>query len=109
DKPMASALEDARAVARAANETEKLAVALPFDAKPWMLTVVDVLRGGAIGKIVGLAIDQAGPGPPASRSWKYRRDQAGGGVLLGHGGCRPRGDRGAKGASPAGLGGGQHR
>jgi predicted dehydrogenase len=60
-------------------------MALPFDAKPWMVAVVDVLRGGAIGKVVGLAIDQAGPGPPASRAWKYRRDQAGGGVLLGHG------------------------
>ena len=85
EKPMATSFEDAQAVVRAANETDKLTMALPFDAKPWMLTVVDVLRGGAIGKIVGLAIDQAGPGPPASRSWKYRRDQAGGGVLLGHG------------------------
>ena len=85
EKPMATSFEDAQAVVRAAKASDKVTMALPFDAKPWMLTVVDVLRGGAIGKIVGLAIDQTGPGPPASRAWKYRRDQAGGGVLLGHG------------------------
>jgi UDP-N-acetylglucosamine 3-dehydrogenase len=85
EKPLATSFEDAQAVVRAAKESDKVTMALPFDAKPWMLAVVDVLRGGAIGKIVGLAIDQAGPGPPASRAWKYRRDQAGGGVLLGHG------------------------
>ena len=85
EKPLATSFEDAQAVAAAAKESDKVPMALPFDAKPWMLAVVDVLRGGGIGKIVGLAIDQAGPGPPASRAWKYRRDQAGGGVLLGHG------------------------
>jgi len=85
EKPLATSFEDAQAVVAAAKESDKVTMALPFDAKPWMLAVVDVLRGGAIGKVVGLAIDQAGPGPPASRAWKYRRDQAGGGVLLGHG------------------------
>src|SRR5262245_13726410 len=85
EKPMATTFEDAQAVVRAAKDSDKVTMALPFDAKPWMLGVVDVLRGGAIGQIVGLAIDQAGPGPPASRAWKYRREQAGGGVLLGHG------------------------
>ena len=85
EKPLATTFEDAQAVVAAARESGKVAMALPFDAKPWMLAVVDVLRGGAIGKVVGVAVDQAGPGPPVSSGWKYRRDQAGGGVLLGHG------------------------
>src|SRR5262245_24650337 len=85
EKPLATSFDDAQAVVRAAKDSDKVTMALPFDAKPWMLAVVDVLRVGAIGKVVGLAIDQAGPGPPATRPWKYRRAQAGGGVLGGRG------------------------
>ena len=85
EKPLATTMEDTLTIAKYAEESDAIVMSLPFDRSQAFLTVVDLIRQGLIGKVVGIRAVADGKGPPAGCDWKYNVKSAGGGVLLASG------------------------
>ncbi|MBT3266824.1 Gfo/Idh/MocA family oxidoreductase [Candidatus Poribacteria bacterium] len=81
EKPMATSLEDCRAMADAAEEADVTFMALPYDQNGAILTAQSLLRERYIGKITGGEACLNIPGPPRD-NWYYDRSVAHGGAML---------------------------
>jgi predicted dehydrogenase len=81
EKPMATSLEDCRAMVRAADESGALLMCLPFDHSSAFLTALDQLTEERIGKFTGAEAALMIPGPPRD-NWYYDRSIAHGGAML---------------------------
>jgi predicted dehydrogenase len=89
EKPLATRLPDALAIAEAAKESSAVAMALPWDQAPVDRLILSVLRRGVLGKVVSVRLINGGTGPLYRKGahdpdWAFKK-RAGGGVLIGHG------------------------
>src|SRR3954462_2247374 len=64
EKPMATSLEDCRAMVRASEEGGAILMQLPFDPSPAFLTALDYLHEETLGKFTGGEAVLLIPGPP---------------------------------------------
>ena len=81
EKPMATSLEDCRAMAEAADEADVTFMALPYDKNGAIVTAQSLLREKYIGKITGGEACLNIPGPPRD-NWYYDHSVAHGGAML---------------------------
>jgi predicted dehydrogenase len=81
EKPMATSLEDCRAMVRAAEEGRAILMCLPFDHSPAFLTALEYLNEETLGKLTGGESVLLIPGPPRD-NWYYDRSIAHGGAML---------------------------
>jgi predicted dehydrogenase len=81
EKPMATSLEDCRAMVRASEASGALLMCLPFDHNPAFLTALRYLNEESIGKFTGAEAVLLIPGPPRD-NWYYDRSVAHGGAVL---------------------------
>src|SRR5688572_1297187 len=81
EKPMATSLEDCRAMVAAADASGALLMCLPFDHNPAFLTALEHLNEERIGKLTGAEAVLLIPGPPRD-NWYYDRSVAHGGAML---------------------------
>jgi predicted dehydrogenase len=81
EKPMATTLDDCRAMVAAADASGALLMCLPYDATPSFLTAVAYLQERYLGKFTGAEAVLMIPGPPRD-NWYYDRSVAHGGAAL---------------------------
>jgi predicted dehydrogenase len=81
EKPMATSLEDCRAMVEASEAGGALLMCLPFDHNPAFLTALPFLSEARLGKFTGAEAVLLIPGPPRD-NWYYDRSIAHGGALL---------------------------
>jgi predicted dehydrogenase len=81
EKPMATSLEDCRAMVEAADAGGALLMCLPFDHSPAFLTALRYLNEATLGKFTGADSELLIPGPPRD-NWYYQREVAHGGAML---------------------------
>jgi predicted dehydrogenase len=81
EKPMATSLEDCRAMVEAAERGGALLMCLPFDHSPAFLTALEHLNEATLGKFTGAESVLLIPGPPRD-NWYYDRSVAHGGAML---------------------------
>ncbi len=81
EKPMATTLEDCRAMVEAADAGGALLMCLPLDHSPAFLTALDYLNEAWLGKFTGAEAVLLIPGPPRD-NWYYNRAVAQGGAML---------------------------
>lgn len=81
EKPMATSLEDCRAMVAAGEESGALLMCLPFDHNPAFLTALQYLNEETLGKWTGAESVLLIPGPPRD-NWYYDRSIAHGGAML---------------------------
>jgi predicted dehydrogenase len=81
EKPMATSLEDCRAMVGAADAGNALLMCLPFDHNSAFLTALQYLNEEALGKWTGAESVLLIPGPPRD-NWYYDRSIAHGGAML---------------------------
>jgi len=81
EKPMATSLEDCRAMVDAAEQGGALLMNLPFDHSPAFLTALRYLNEETLGKFTGAEAVLLIPGPPRD-NWYYDRSVAHGGAML---------------------------
>jgi predicted dehydrogenase len=89
EKPLATRLPDALAIAEAAAKSRAIVMALPWDQVPVDWLILSVLRRGVLGKLVSVRLVIGGTGPLYRKGahdpdWAFKK-RAGGGVLIGHG------------------------
>jgi len=81
EKPMATALDDCRAIVDTADRSGALLMCLPFDHNPAFLTALNYLNEETLGKFTGAESVLMIPGPPRD-NWYYDRSIAHGGAML---------------------------
>jgi predicted dehydrogenase len=81
EKPMATSLEDCRAMVEASEQSGALLMCLPFDHSPSFLTALRYLNEDHLGKFTGAESVLMIPGPPRD-NWYYDRSVAHGGAML---------------------------
>lgn len=81
EKPMATSLNDCRAMVAAADRSGALLMCLPFDHNPAFLTALNFLNEETLGKFTGAESVLMIPGPPRD-NWYYDRSIAHGGAML---------------------------
>lgn len=81
EKPMATSLEDCRAMVDAADRRGALLMCLPYDLTPPFLTALNYLNEATLGKFTGAEAVLLIPGPPRD-NWYYDRSVAHGGAVL---------------------------
>jgi predicted dehydrogenase len=87
EKPLATSLEDARAMVVAADQAGiQLHVAFVSRFLPQVRRVKDALDAGALGQVVGIRAVNRGrpPLPPGYPAWITTPEQSGGGALIDH-------------------------
>lgn len=81
EKPMATTLDDCRAMVAAAEASGALLMCLPLDHSPSFLTACRFLDEETLGRWTGAESVLMIPGPPRD-NWYYRREVAHGGAML---------------------------
>jgi predicted dehydrogenase len=81
EKPMATSLEDCRAMVAASEAGGTQLMCLPFDHNPAFLTALRYLNEESLGKLTGAEAMLLIPGPPRD-NWYYDRSVAHGGAML---------------------------